>query len=207
MDLSNPASAVVPTLDAAVLAVLTGTNRPLTGREVQRLCGHSQARVQDILNRMTNHGLLDAVEAGAARLYTLNREHVAADTAITLSDLRGRLFERIRSRIEQWPLPPVAAAVFGSAVRGDGGPDSDIDLLIVRPGDIDQDDPRWAVAVDDLSRSIGRWSGNHASVIQATPAQIAEMVERAEPIVAALQRDVVPLTETEVLTIPRKGRR
>lgn len=207
MDLSNPASAVVPTLDAAVLAVLAGTNRPLTGREVQRLCGHSQARVQDILNRMTDHGLLDAVEAGPARLYTLNREHVAADAAIMLSDLRSRLFERIRNHLEQWSLPPVAAAVFGSAARGDGGPDSDIDVLIVRPGKIDQDDPRWAGAVDDLSRSIGRWSGNHASIIQATSAQIAEMVERVEPIVAALQSDVVALTETEVLTLPRKGRR
>ena len=207
MDLSNPASAVVPTLDAAVLAVLVGTNRPLTGREVQRLCGHSQGRVQAILNRMTDHGLVDAVEAGPARLYTLNREHVAAEAAVTLSNLRGRLFERIRKRLVQWPVPPVAAAVFGSAARGDGTPGSDIDVLIVRPAKVDPGDPRWDGAVDDLSRAIARWSGNHASIIQATPTQIAEMVKRGEPIVADLQEDAVPLTETPVLAPPRRARR
>ena len=207
MDLSNPARAVVPTIDADVLAVLAGTNRPLTGREVQRLCGRGLGQVQDVLNRMTDHGLLDGAEAGPARLYTLNREHVAADAAVMLSDLRGRLFERIRDRLRQWPVPPVAAAIFGSAARGDGGPGSDIDVLIVRPADIGADDRRWAKTVDDLSRSIERWSGNHASIIQATPAQIAGMVKRSEPIVGALQSEAVPLTETEVLTLTRKGRR
>ena len=37
-----------------------------------------------------------------------------------------------------WAEKPVHAAVFGSAARGDGGPDSDIDLLLVHqlfPGD------------------------------------------------------------------------
>ena len=207
MDLSNPARAVVPTIDAAVLAVLAGTSRPLTGRDVQRLCGHSQGRVQAILSRMTDHGLVDAVEAGPARLYTLNRDHVAAEAAIVLSNLRGRLFERIREHLEQWSVRPAAAAAFGSAARGDGGPGSDIDVLIVRPGKVSPDDPRWADAVEDLSRSIARWSGNHASIIQATPAQIAEMVERTEPIVTALRTDAIALTETRVLAPPRKVRR
>jgi len=207
MDLSNPARAVVPTVDADVLRVLAGTNRQLTGREVSRLSRHSQRGVQNILNRMADHGLVEVTEAGPARLYTLNRDHVAAEVATALSELRGRLFERIRQRLAQWRLPPVAAAVFGSASRGDGGPDSDIDLLIVRPPDIDESDADWAAAVDDLSRSILQWSGNHASIIQATPAQIADMVQRAEPIVAELRADAVPLTETEALAVVAKGRR
>jgi thioesterase domain-containing protein len=132
---------------------------------------------------------------------------VAAEAAVTLSNLRGRLFERMRKHLEQWSVQPVAAAVFGSAARGDGTPDSDIDVLIVRPAKVDPGDPRWDGAVDDLSRAIARWSGNHASIIQATPTQIAEMVKRGEPIVADLQEDAVPLTETPVLAPPRRARR
>lgn len=203
MDLSNPASAVVPTLDADVLAVLVGTNRPLTGREVQRLCMRGHSQVQCVLNRMADHGLVNTVEAGTARLYTLNRDHVAADAAIILSDLRGRLFARIREHLERWPVRPVAAAVFGSAARGDGGPGSDIDVFMVRPANIDPDDPRWATAVDDLSRSVARWSGNRASIIQATPAQVAAMVARSEPIIEALREESIPLTGTGVVPLTR----
>jgi len=39
MDLSKPATAVVPSADADVLTVVAGTTRALTGREIQRLSG------------------------------------------------------------------------------------------------------------------------------------------------------------------------
>ena len=206
MDLSNPASAVVPSLDAAVLRVLAGTSRPLTGREVQRLCERSQRGVQNILDRMADHGLVDVTDAGRARLYTLNRDHVAADAVLVLSDLRGRLFQRIRERLRGWEPGPVAAAVFGSAARGDGDPGSDIDLFIVRSDDVDESNPTWASLVDDLARCVLRWSGNHASVIQANQAQVTSMVRRGEPVVDELRADAVPLTETTVLPAQRTRR-
>src|SRR5579863_2097949 len=137
MDLTHPAHAVVPSADAEVLVVLAGTSRPLTGLEVHRLSGVSARRTQQILDRMVEHGLVIGVEAGLARLHTLNREHVAAEAVITLSDLRGCLFSRMRNLISTWQLPPVAAAVFGSAARGDGGPSSDIDIVVVRLEDVD----------------------------------------------------------------------
>ncbi len=85
MDLSNPANALVPTLDAAVASVLVGTTLPLTGREVTRLSrSGSQPGIQNVLTRMERAGLVDVVEAGPARLYTLNREHVAAAAAMAL---------------------------------------------------------------------------------------------------------------------------
>jgi hypothetical protein len=205
MDLSKPATAVVPSADADVLTVVAGTTRALTGREIQRLSGRSLQAVQNILKRMVAHGLLEVLEAGSAQLYRLNRDHVAADAAVALLDLRGRLFERIRQQLKQWPMPPAAAAVFGSAARGDGDPASDIDVLVVRPENVDETDRLWAGAVDDLARSILRWSGNRASIIQVTPAQISDMMHRNEPIVASLRRDSVLLTDTSPLTTPERA--
>lgn len=204
MDLSNPARAVSPSLNLAVLVVLAGTSRPLTGREVQRICGYSQRGVQEVLNRMSSHGLIDAVDAGSARLYTLNREHVAADAVILLSDLRGRLFERMKDHLRHWTVAPVAAAVFGSAARGDGATESDIDILVIRPDDVAHDDPSWTDAVDDFSLAIKRWTGNHASIIQATPSQVADMIDRDEAIVEELANDAVSLTEVGVLEVHRQ---
>lgn len=207
MNLSNPAAVVVPTLDAAVLRVLTGTSRPLTGRDVARIAEASQRGTQNILNRMVDQGLVDMTEAGSSRLYVLNTDHVAAEAACILSDLRGRLFARIRQQLSEWDPAPVAAAVFGSAARGDGGVDSDVDLLIVRPGNVAEDASAWASAVDRLARLVKRWSGNYASVIQLTPAQIDEMLDRNEPLVAELRADAVPLSEVDVLAVTARRTR
>jgi DNA-binding transcriptional ArsR family regulator len=202
MDLSDPASAVTPTLDAVVLSVVAGTTHPLTGRELERLARRgSHSGIQRVLTRMTEHGLLDVIVAGSSRLYSLNRDHVAAPAALALLDLRGQLFTRIRAALAEWPTPPVAAAVFGSAARGDGTTTSDIDVLLVRPSSADAEDETWADCVEALARAIRRWSGNPASIIETTPADITAMITRQEAIVAALRGEAIPLTDRRVLDV------
>jgi Nucleotidyltransferase domain len=202
VNLTDPASSVVPSLDHEVIAVLAGTTRPLTGREVHRLARRgSQSGVQRILTRMVASGLVTMTEAGSARLYVLNREHVAAEAVLELLDLRGRLFARIRAHLATWPIPPVAAAAFGSAARGDGGLDSDIDVFLVRPDELDSDDPRWTDPISQLAERIARWSGNSASFIEATPTQMRAMLDRDEPIIADIRTDAIPLTERALLDI------
>ena len=206
MDLSNPSAAVVPSLDGTVLAVLAGTTQPLTGREIHRLAGRgSQHGIQRVLHRMDEHGLVDVVRAGPANLYTLNRDHVAAEAVVVLAALRARLIQRIRENLESWPVQPVAAAVFGSAARGDGMVESDVDVFVVRPDDVDAEDEIWSDLVDGLSQAIMRWSGNRASIIQATRGEIQQMVERGAPIVAELRRDAVALTKRPVLPARSAG--
>jgi predicted nucleotidyltransferase len=203
MDLSRPARAVIPTLAAEVLLVLARVVRPLTGRQVHRLIspgGASQKGVSLVLRHLVDSGLVDATPAGRAVLYQLNRDHVAADAVAALVDLRGTLFGRIRTHMASWTTPPLAAAVFGSAARGDGGIDSDIDLLVVRPSAIGDDDPAWARNVDDLSDRIRRWSGNPCSLLHVDPNQLNAMIERDEPIVASLRADAVNLLDNDVLT-------
>lgn len=200
MDLAHPASAVVPSLDWEVLAVVAGTTRPLTGREVHRLVRRgSQRGVQLILTRLAASGLVTATDAGSARLHTLNRDHVAADAVLALLDLRGKLFARIRADVSAWPMQPLAAAIFGSASRGDGTVDSDIDVFLVRPESVEADDAQWASQLAASAERIVRWSGNRASFIEATPMQVQAMLDRDEPIVEDLRRDAMPLTEQHVL--------
>jgi len=202
MDWSDPGSAVVPSLDAVVLAVLVGTTEPISGREVHRRARRgSKSGVHNVLARMEAHGLVDAVDAPPTRLYSFNAEHVAAPAAVALLDLRGQLFERIRQEVAAWDLAPVAAAVFGSAARGDGGVDSDLDLFLVRPDGVADDAPIWADQVDELAQRIRRWSGNPASIHQVGTEDVADMVARQAPVAEALRADAVTLSGLTVAAL------
>ena len=143
-----------------------------------------------------DQGLVTATQMGRNQVHELNRDHVAAPAAALLADLRLVLWKRLRETLSGWAEKPVYACVFGSAARGDGGPDSDIDLLLVHqlfPGDEKPEaetplwvkllgalatagstprlSPRpnvkaWHVAVDALHGSVRRWTGNPLHAVE-----------------------------------------
>jgi DNA-binding transcriptional ArsR family regulator len=194
MDLSRPYRAVCPALDSDVLAVLAGTLRPLTGREVARLArDRSPMGVRDVLNRLTEQGLVERREAGRALLYALNREHLAAPAVIVLAGMRTELLRRIRDAIDGWDLAPVHASLFGSAARGDGDTTSDIDVFIIRPRNIDDGDSVWRNQLDALGVSIERWTGNYAAIADVSEAELPRLRAEDAPIVRNLRDDAVPV--------------
>lgn len=194
MDVSKPGLSLVPSLDAEVLTVLAGTTRPLTGREVSRLARRgSPAGVQKVLHRLAEHGLVEVQEAGPALLYRLNRDHLVAPLVEGLVNLRRELFDRIRHHVSGWAVPPVSVAVFGSTARGDGDANSDVDVFVVRPDGVDDDEPSWRQQISALSAAISRWTGNHARMIEASTTEARAMFARDEPIANELIRDAVPI--------------
>lgn len=114
----------------------------------------------------------------------------------------SQLFARIQELMMSWVMSPVAAAVFGSAARGDGAPGSDVDLFIVRPEHLAENDVAWGAQVAALSGSVRRWSGNTASIIRVTLSQVASMIERREPIVVdVLRNEALRLLGPHVLDV------
>lgn len=209
MDLGQPYTAVCPSLEGPVLDVLAHTTRPLTGREVARVARRGSERgVRLVLHRLTAQGLVTAQEAGAASLFVLNRDHVAARVVEGLMRLRADLIDRIRAEIDGWADQPVHASVFGSLARGDGHPDSDIDLLIVRPDSVAEDDARWREQLHLLAEKVHLWSGNHASLHELSPAQLRAAVRRKEPIVASLSEQSIAVAGSDFADlISSRGRR
>jgi hypothetical protein len=74
-------------------------------------------------------------------------------------------------------------------------------VFLVRPDELDSDDPRWTDPISQLAERIARWSGNSASFIEATPTQMRAMLDRDEPIIADIRTDAIPLTERALLDI------
>lgn len=192
MDVSAPHTALCPTLDSSVLTALAETSRPLTGREVARLLKRRSHRgVLDALNRLAEHGLVDRVEAGRALLFTLNREHLAAPAVDVLAGMRVELLKRLASMVDAWEIAPVHLSMFGSAARGDGDVHSDIDLFLVRPDEVGDEDRVWQAQRDDLALRVQRWTGNRAGIAEVSEAELKRLRRMPPSIVAELRSDAV----------------
>lgn len=199
MDVASPYKAVCPTLDGEVLRALAGTTMPLTGREVARLTGRtSHSGVLDVLSRLTEHGLVTRVELNRAFLYVLNRDHLAAPAVDILVGMREELINRITRELNTWQIAPVHISLFGSSARGDGDTHSDIDILVIRPSDVDEDEPAWRAQVDGLSAQIHRWTGNYAAIVERLESQIAQLLADERPILAALRSDAIVLCGSDI---------
>lgn len=194
MDLASPLRSLVPTLDAEALTVLAGTTAPLTGNRLAGLASRgSRAGLMRVLDRLVAHGLVLAEPAGAATLYRLNREHLLCEPLLAALQARRRLLDRLRAELESWATPCLHASVFGSVARGDATTSSDIDLLLVRPVDVDADEPAWQRQVRQLEVAVAAWTGNALAILELTPADLARARDAGEPLLQSLQDDALVL--------------
>lgn len=191
MDLSHPMADVVPCAHGPVLVVLASTTTPLTGRAIAELTRPrvSQPRVARILKDLTHAGLVSRIPAGSAFLFSLNREHLAAGPVEALASLRAQLLARIAVHANRWSDPPDGVVVYGSAARGDGGTASDIDLLVIRPRDVDGDDPGWQQNLTDLAAQVTRWTGNPCELLDRSTDELVSMAAAGERLLAEIRRD------------------
>jgi predicted nucleotidyltransferase len=197
MNVSRTYSAVAPTVEGDVLVVLAKTTQPLTGRRIARIARRgSVAAVAKALNRLVSQGLVLRQDVPPASLYTLNRQHVAAPTVETMAMIRAELLGRLRQAFSSWSIPPVHASMFGSAARQDGDIDSDIDICLVRPAGLSDEDATWSEQLHDIGDAILAWTGNHASIIDFAERDIQQMRDESPPVLADLRRDGIDLAGT-----------
>src|SRR5579875_817411 len=101
MDVSDPTRAVTPTLDGPVLAVLAASGRPLTvGQVAQQAARGSEIGIRRSLARLVEQGIVRATLMGRNQVHELNRDHVAAEVAVLLSDLRNKLWDNFRAEFK-----------------------------------------------------------------------------------------------------------
>ncbi|UJP40592.1 nucleotidyltransferase domain-containing protein [Cellulomonas palmilytica] len=191
MDVSNPISSVITSAHGPVLSVLAGASEPLTGRTVASLTEPPVSRSQTaaVLAHLTASGLVHVIDAGSARLYTLNRAHLAAPAVEQLANLRSRLWNRIAEHASTWVHRPDALAVYGSTARGDGHMGSDIDILVIRPDGVDSSDPAWSDSLNAFAHAVVSWTGNDVELLDRSHDELAEMAATGELLLDDIRRD------------------
>ncbi|HET6570929.1 MAG TPA: MarR family transcriptional regulator [Solirubrobacterales bacterium] len=204
MDVSKPFTAISSSVDADVLVVLAGSTKPRSGRELARRAGRSSTGVQHVLDRLVEHGLVKREEVGRTFLYELNRDHLLAPTVEQMAGARAELVRRLRDAIDGWEVPPVHASLFGSAARGDGDASSDIDLLVVRPADLDPEDANWRDQLDELADSVRRWTGNNAGIAEVSEGELPRLRKDRPPVVEEVSEDAVDLAGEDTRKLLRR---
>lgn len=191
MDISIPLRSVIPSAQADVLMVLAGTSESLTGRRVADLTegAVSQKSVSLILNDLVHSGIVLREIHGSAFSHTLNREHLAFDAIVALATTRGRLIEKMTELIAGWDIPPAAVWLFGSAARGDGTEESDIDIFVVRDTSVHQDDPAWETQVDRLGDRVSAWTGNACQIVEYSTEEVTTLAHRGEALILSVRAE------------------
>ncbi|MFN3257904.1 MAG: nucleotidyltransferase domain-containing protein [Ilumatobacter sp.] len=166
MDFVRPVEAVIPGAQGRILAVLVETTAPLNLRTLARLAGVSPAQASRVMPGLVHLGLVERYEVPPSSQFLLARTNVAAQAVIELARARETAADRIGLAAASMAHPPESVIVFGSFARGEADVDSDIDIIVVRPDSIDEDDDEWVNDLEawrDQARSI---TGNSIEIIE-----------------------------------------
>jgi hypothetical protein len=208
MDLSNPVSAVIPSLEGRVLLALSRTEVPLSGSRIATLIpGASNPGVRSALKRLVRQGTVLAERSSHAVLYRVNREHLAWGAIEAAVDFATRVDTMLTDRLEAllvdhlgWPLAQrTTVALYGSVARGTSDDDSDVDLVLVVPGVAPHEtDDRLVI---ELTAKVELWTGNACSVYDLTPDRLSDLVRRGDPMVESWLADAITLHGPELRTL------
>jgi len=206
MDLVTPLATIAPGLDSAALTVLAGVDSALSATQIQRLAGRgSRYGLVLVLDRLTAHGLVTAIPAARGRLYRLNRDHVLAGAVLAAAQARAEAERRIAAAAQALTPAPLSVALYGSVARSDATPDSDLDLLIIAPGDLDPDGDPWLRQIDEFERQAQLWTGNAVQSVTVPQGQLAAMLAAGDPITVEWQRDARTIAGEDARDLIRRA--
>jgi predicted nucleotidyltransferase len=191
MELGRPLADVIPGPRGRLLGTLAQLEAPVTVRALARYADVAPQTALNLVNDLAAAGIVFTERAGSAQLIILNRSHILAEPLIALSRTRARLILRLTAELAAWPLL-AGAWLFGSAARGTGDHQSDIDLLLV--ADSSTQTAQWADSTAQLMDHVLSWTGNQAQIVEHTRSSFAQLVRDDNPLVAAIRADGIALT-------------
>jgi predicted nucleotidyltransferase/biotin operon repressor len=198
MDVAKPYSGISPTIDTQLLVALAGSLEPRSGRELARAIRRSRTGVQHVLNRLVEEGLVEQRRAGQAFLYVFNYDHLLASAVQAMADVRVELVRRLRENVDFWKIKPLHLSLFGSAARGDGDSESDIDLFLIRPDGVEEEDEVWRSQVEHLKERVDRWTGNRAVTVELPEKKMTALRRRRPPALRELDADAIDIAGTPI---------
>lgn len=190
MNLGHPLSSLVTTLSGQVLEVLVNASSPLSGRQVMRLLRRqaSQQGVQNALDELAAHGLVDQVSAGGSILNTLNRDHILAPYIIGVVNLRGELINRLVTIVSEEAPEARRAILFGSLARGSADEGSDVDIALVWT-----DEEAEEKTEHNIASRVHELTGNSCNLLHYTTDEFDTLPDRAPDLYAAIDSEGIDL--------------
>jgi predicted nucleotidyltransferase len=189
MDFVRPVEAIVPGAQGRVLAVMAETTAELNLRTIAELSGVSLAQASRVLPGLVELGVLERREVPPSSLFQFVPEHVASRAIMALARASDASLEELGRLADSLLVPPASVVVFGSFARRGADAKSDIDLLVVRPADIDEDDEKWAASMERLRGEGRRLTGNRLELLEVSTSDVANLLNSRRPLWADIRRD------------------
>lgn len=173
MQFDRPLATITPTIDGDILMVMAAADGPFTTGQIRRtLNRYSDEGIRKVLARLAAQGVVLADRVGNIFAYRLNDHHLAAGAIRELARLASTFTTSLEHHLQGWDQPPIYAAVFGAAARGEMTVDDDIDLCLIRGHDAT--DAAWRHQVDDLASTVTRWTGNATQITEYRVAEVRQ---------------------------------
>lgn len=189
MDFREPVQAVIPGVQGRILAVLSRTSAELNLRAIARLSDVSVAQASRVMPGLVELGLVERREAPPSALFRFVEEHVAARAVAMLADARTRVLEELKTTAGRLGVQPVSVIIYGSFARGEADRSSDLDVLLIRPPRVAEDDPAWRAAIDAWVLAVRRITGNRVELLEIAAEEVGAKLCSKKQLWIDIQRD------------------
>jgi predicted nucleotidyltransferase len=157
-----------------------------------------------VLPELVTLGLVERREAPPSALFALIEDNVAGRLVRTLSRSREMVLEELGTLARQMDPTPVSTIVFGSLARGDADALSDVDVVLVRPTDVDEDHEPWASSAERWRTAARRLTGNAVQVIEIDEGEVARRLRRPAELWANVLREGVVVHGASLESLRRR---
>lgn len=191
MRLQHPFEIVTPTLDGDVLNALSGSTEWFAVNRVNELLPErSDEGIRKTLKRLVSVGIVEELGSSRAHLYRLNRDHIGAEAVLQLASLKQVFFSRLNTEMGLWDAPPLFAALFGSAARGEMSTESDVDLFVIQADETST--MQWETRILDLATKATKWIGSEVRPLLYTESDVRRL-GITEPVFEFIANEGIPV--------------
>lgn len=169
-----------------ILRYLLRSPAELNGREIARAVGLSHVKCHTALKELAKHGIVVLRTSGRTTLYRLHRDNLFVKEVLRpLFVAEGKTVEKmVRTILRGLSFQPLSLTLFGSHAKQHARPESDVDLLVVVPEDVDIRVARRQV--DGVETDVLRFFGNPLAPIVLHTGQLRRRYARGESLIAEI---------------------
>jgi len=127
--LDKPLSLFYDATRARVLDVLLANPQALSGRAIARQSDLSPTTTNLALGELASHGIVSSRVIGRSHLWSLHWENALVKQLVGLARVQDERAGQVVA--DTLGSEPLSVTLFGSVARGEAGPDSDVDILVI----------------------------------------------------------------------------
>jgi predicted nucleotidyltransferase len=191
VDFVAPLEALIPGAQGRILTVLAQTSGELNLRTIARLSGVSIAQASRVLPVLVDLGVVERREVPPSSLFRLVEDHVASRAVMALAGARQTVLDELGRSAKELSPAPTSVIVFGSLARGEADSASDVDVVVVRPDHVDEDDEAWVAGIERWRQRARRLTGNPVEVVEVSDADVARLLRGRRQLWIDVNRDSV----------------